>query len=216
MKFFVLGSGGFAREVVYVLDSQWNLLEDEIRYLSDDISEWGQHKPFGKVVGSIETCEVYKEYTGGGLFIPGIGSPFLRKELVERALKRGMKPISHIKHRQSFIGDAKIEEGSIICSMCSITTNVTIGKYVNVNLNCTIGHDTVIEDYVNLSPHCTISGKVHIEKYCDLGSGVDVLPGIRIGEGSIIGAGSVVTKDVPPHSLVVGVPGKVVKSLRKK
>ncbi len=45
------------------------------------------------------------------------------------------------------------------------------------------------------------------------GGHVTVLPGVTIGEGSVIGAGSVVTKDIPPHSLAVGIPCKVVRKI---
>ena len=53
-----------------------------------------------------------------------------------------------------------------------------------------------------------------IEDDCWLGSGVKVLDGVTIGKGSVIGAGSVVTKDIPPYSVAVGVPAKVIKSRR--
>jgi acetyltransferase-like isoleucine patch superfamily enzyme len=51
-----------------------------------------------------------------------------------------------------------------------------------------------------------------IEDRCWLGSGVKVTDGVTIGEGSVIGAGAVVTKDIPPNSVAVGVPAKVIKS----
>ncbi|MCX7595635.1 MAG: acyltransferase, partial [Fischerella sp.] len=51
-----------------------------------------------------------------------------------------------------------------------------------------------------------------IEDDCWLGHGVTVLDGVTIGKGSVIGAGAVVTKDIPPYSVAVGIPAKVVKS----
>jgi acetyltransferase-like isoleucine patch superfamily enzyme len=51
-----------------------------------------------------------------------------------------------------------------------------------------------------------------IEDDCWLGSGVKVLDGVTIGKGSVIGAGSVVTKNIPPFSVAVGVPARVIKS----
>jgi acetyltransferase-like isoleucine patch superfamily enzyme len=51
-----------------------------------------------------------------------------------------------------------------------------------------------------------------IEKNCFIGAGSMILPGITIGEGSIVGAGAIVTKDVPPRSVVAGNPAKVIKS----
>ena len=58
--------------------------------------------------------------------------------------------------------------------------------------------------------------KIVIEDDCWLGAGVKVLAGVTIHKGSVIGAGSVITHDVPPYSVVVGVPGKVIKSRLKE
>lgn len=214
MSLYILGAGGFAAEVAYVIDCDMSLNFNrvELLYLTDDESAWGSKIVKGTVVGSIEKCSCD---VGPKFFLPAVGSPKLKQKLVERAIKCGMEPFVFVRHTQSFVGDAEIGHGSIICSMCSITTNVKIGNYVNVNLNCTIGHDAIIEDYVNLSPHCTISGKVHIKEGCDLGSAATILPGITVGEHSVIGAGCVITKDVEPYSLMVGVPGKKIKNLRE-
>ncbi len=54
--------------------------------------------------------------------------------------------------------------------------------------------------------------KVIIKDGADIGLGSIILPGVTIGEGAIVGAGSVVTKDVPPYSVVVGVPAKIIRS----
>jgi acetyltransferase-like isoleucine patch superfamily enzyme len=51
-----------------------------------------------------------------------------------------------------------------------------------------------------------------IEDDCWLGDGVKVLDGVTIGRGSVIGAGAVVTKDIPPFSVAVGVPARVIKT----
>jgi hypothetical protein len=55
--------------------------------------------------------------------------------------------------------------------------------------------------------------KIIIEDNVDIGAGAIILPGVRIGKGSMVGAGSVVTKDVPPGTIVVGNPAKFLKSL---
>ncbi|WP_026082672.1 acyltransferase [Mastigocladopsis repens] len=57
---------------------------------------------------------------------------------------------------------------------------------------------------------------IKIEDNCWLGHGVTVLDGVTIGKGSVIGAGAVVTKDIPPFSVAVGVPAKVIKSRQEK
>ncbi len=74
------------------------------------------------------------------------------------------------------------------------------------------GEPTILEDYVTVGHRAVVHG-AYVERGSLIGIGAVVLDGVRIGAGSIIGAGAVVTKDVPARSLVVGVPGKVVRQL---
>ncbi|MDZ7314999.1 MAG: flippase-like domain-containing protein [candidate division KSB1 bacterium] len=109
---------------------------------------------------------------------------------------------------------------------------IEIGDFSNIGANCRFGTTSQIKlgKYVLLAANCYIGGAQHrfdrldipimrqgyesrggviIEDNCWLGAGVIVLDGVRIGSGSVIGAGSVVTKDIPPNSIAVGVPARV-------
>lgn len=59
-------------------------------------------------------------------------------------------------------------------------------------------------------------GEIHLGKGCSTGTGTLIMPGVTIGEGAIIGAGSLVTKDVPAWTIAVGRPAKVVKSIPER
>lgn len=74
------------------------------------------------------------------------------------------------------------------------------------------GHPTILEAYVTVG-HRAVIHSAYIETGCLIGIGAIVLDGVRVGKGSIIGAGCVVTKDVPPHSLMVGVPAKCLREV---
>jgi acetyltransferase-like isoleucine patch superfamily enzyme len=69
-----------------------------------------------------------------------------------------------------------------------------------------------MEDYCVLAPGVHVSGSSHLEEGVEIGAGSVVIPGKRIGRNSVIGAGAVVTTDIPPHSVAVGVPAKVIKT----
>lgn len=94
--------------------------------------------------------------------------------------------------------------------------SIAIGAHTNIQdgaiLHGDPGQLTVLEEYVTVG-HRAVIHSAYIERGCLIGIGAIVLNGVRVGEGSIVGAGSVVVKDVPPRSLVVGVPGKVVRTL---
>ena len=89
---------------------------------------------------------------------------------------------------------------------------IEIGPHTNVQdgaiLHGDPGLPTVLDEFVTVG-HRAVVHSAHIERGCLIGIGAVVLNGVRVGTGSIIGAGAVVAKDVPPYSLVVGVPGKV-------
>jgi sugar O-acyltransferase (sialic acid O-acetyltransferase NeuD family) len=103
--------------------------------------------------------------------------------------------------------------GNIICAGTIITVNIKIGNHVIINLDCTVGHDTVINDYVTCAPSVNISGQVEIEEGCDIGTNAAIIQGKKIGKWSIIGAGAVVSRDIPPGCTAVGVPAKPLNSI---
>jgi carbonic anhydrase/acetyltransferase-like protein (isoleucine patch superfamily) len=94
--------------------------------------------------------------------------------------------------------------------------SIKIGRSTNIQdgaiLHGDPGKPTILEDYVTVG-HRAVIHSAYIERGCLIGIGAIVLDGVRVGAGSIVGAGAVVTKDVPPQSLVVGVPGKVLRQL---
>lgn len=74
-----------------------------------------------------------------------------------------------------------------------------------------IGHDAYIGRNTELAPHCSVGGHVHIGQNVKVGQGAIFKPRVRVGDGAVIGAGAVVTKDVPPHEVWAGVPAKKLK-----
>lgn len=109
--------------------------------------------------------------------------------------------------------------------------NTVIGNGVFINSGChfqdqagitieddvLIGHNVIITTLNHLQDPKRRSdmllGAVHIEKQVWIGANVTICPGVRIGYGAIIAAGAVVTKDVPPLTVVGGVPAKIIKQI---
>jgi len=111
--------------------------------------------------------------------------------------------------------------------------HVHFGKRVVVNFNCSFvdDGDIFIGDDTMIGPNCTLATAIHpvsprLRKYkiqrnkpihigrnVWLGGGAIILPGVTVGDNSIVGAGSVVTKDVEPNTIVVGNPARVLRKI---
>jgi acetyltransferase-like isoleucine patch superfamily enzyme len=103
-----------------------------------------------------------------------------------------------------------------------------IGNRVKIHCNCYVAQFTVIDDDAFMAPGVTIANDIHpgcekssecmrgphIKKGVQLGVNVTLVPFIEIGKHSLIGAGSVVTKNIPPYSLAYGNPARVVGDVR--
>jgi len=94
--------------------------------------------------------------------------------------------------------------------------DTTIGRGSVIGANCLIGHNIVIGEHTFLAAHVVLGGTTKIGDYCDIGLGAVTVPNIRIHDNVIVGAGSVVTKDIESGYMVYGVPAKVVKENPKK
>lgn len=117
------------------------------------------------------------------------------------------------------VGEVSLGEGASVWYNAVVRGDVeriAIGAYTNIQdgaiLHGDPGQVTLLEDYVTVG-HRAVIHAAHIERGCLIGIGAVVLDGVRVGSGSIIGAGSIVTKDVPPRSLVVGVPAKRLREI---
>jgi sugar O-acyltransferase (sialic acid O-acetyltransferase NeuD family) len=202
----VFGAGGFGREVMWMLTEanrkhpQWNIrgFVDDTKSLQKKTIQ--QYPVLGNTKWLLsQTKPVH--------VLCCVGDSKKRLNVIHTLSKN-----SHLLY-PSFIAKnviypphVKLGMGSIICSSAVITVNVIIGSYVIVHYNATICHDSVIEDFVSIYPSVNVSGYVHVGASTHLGVGSQILPHITIGDHSIIGAGAVVTKDVPSHCTVVGIP----------
>lgn len=117
------------------------------------------------------------------------------------------------------IGQVSLDKGSSVWYNAVVRADVEriqIGAYTNIQDGAVLHGDpgkvTVLEDYVTVG-HRAVIHAAHIEKGALIGIGAVILDGVRVGTGSIIGAGSIVTKDVPPYSLVVGIPARKVRNI---
>ena len=112
--------------------------------------------------------------------------------------------------KNSHLGD----DGHITCiNGIQIGNNVLMGRKVFITDNAHGISDRILLDTAPNKRFLASKGPVIIEDNVWIGEMVCIMPGVRIGKGSIIGANAVVTKDVPPYSVAVGNPARIVKQL---
>jgi maltose O-acetyltransferase len=157
--------------------------------------------------------------------------------LIARRLPKSDYPLGYFgrffrslcaKHFIKSIGhNVNIEQGAIFSTLLSLSDNacvginarldgdVRIGKHSMMGPDCMIFTQNHVFDKENLIyiPGYTPSRPVIIEDNVWIGARVIILPGVTIGKGSTVGAGAVVSKSIPPYSVAVGNPARVVKSL---
>lgn len=125
--------------------------------------------------------------------------------------------------------DAAIGEDCNICSHCLIENDVIVGNRVTVKSGVQLWDGVRLEDDVFIGPNVTFSNdrfprsKQYPENFsqtivktgASIGANATLLPGITIGKGAMVGAGSVVTKDVPDYALVLGNPARFIRFLEQ-
>ncbi len=132
-----------------------------------------------------------------------------------------------------------IQSGSVIGSKCSlgqnvnVGNNVKIGNYVKIQNNVSVYEGVELEDYVFCGPSMVFTNikiprsefpqkgqeyylKTLVKKSASIGANATIVCGVTIGEYAMIGSGTVVTKDVPPFSLVIGNPGRIIGIVDKQ
>jgi len=107
---------------------------------------------------------------------------------------------------------AIINIGAIIREGTMIDMNVVVGARARIGRFCHIGAGSVIAGVVEPPS----ASPVVIEDRVVIGANAVVLEGVRVGEGSVVAAGAVVVDDVPPHTVVAGVPARAIKKVDER
>lgn len=204
----IIGAGGFGREVAWLIEDinkvnkQWNLLG----FIDDNDEVQGQNLNGYEVLGKLDWL-MDKEVS----VVNAIANPIIRKQIMDQ-LKNSSNTYPTLIHPNVVYSETvEFGEGNIICAGNILTVNIEIKNHVIINIDSTIGHDAIINDYCTILPSVNVSGHVHLEECVTVGTGSAIIQNVPVGKNSTIGAGAVVTKEIPANCTAVGTPAKPIK-----
>ncbi len=200
---WILGSGGHAKVVIETIRMQG--ICEPAGVLDDDPFRLGASVLGVPVLGSTRLDDLSRLDVSTAVI--AIGSNRVRWQIAERM--DGKVAWLVTAHPASVVSrSAKIGEGTVVFAGAIVQPDVVIGRHVIVNTSSSIDHDCTIGDYAHIAPGVHLAGDVSVEEGAFLGIGSVVLPGRRIGAWATVGAGAVVTRDVPAGVTAIGSPAR--------
>jgi sugar O-acyltransferase (sialic acid O-acetyltransferase NeuD family) len=179
------------------LTPKLNVFDNQNRYNSETLSQ---------TLNFINNLESYKNY------VFCFAKPKSKKLLYDLFNLEKGKFINLIHSSSKVSNYSNIGVGLRIEPYSYVAPKTKIGDFVNINRNVSIGHHCNISNYVSINPGCNISSNVIIGQCSEICVGSTIIDGIEIGKNTIIGAGSVVTKNIPDNVIAYGNPCKIIRT----
>ncbi|MFO7524944.1 MAG: NeuD/PglB/VioB family sugar acetyltransferase [Ignavibacteriaceae bacterium] len=212
MKNIILFGAGL--HVQYCIDT----IEKEGKYkiigITDSIKPIGTELYGYKIIGRQEhISELVEKYNIAGGIIT-IGDNWSRKFVNDFIVSKvpNFNFVNAI-HPSTIIGsNVTMGVGNVIMAGVIINPGAIVRNFCFFATGAQLEHDSFLDDYASISAGVVTGGKVSIGKYSAITLGVTILDRIKIGENVVIGAGSLVIKDVPDNVVAYGSPAKIIRT----
>ncbi len=212
----IFGTGGHGREVLQLLR---------------DINSVAGRSPVWQVEGFVVDpgfAQVGERVNGqpvlGGLdwlarehdvaVVVALGAPRARQIVVRRIEASCGARFTTLVHPLASIAEGvPLPPGVTVFSGSIISVNVSVGSHVHLNSLCSVSHDGRLGDFATLGPGSRMAGGGCLGEGAELGASATLIPNVRVGAWSMVGAGAVVVHDTPDFGVVAGVPARWLRSL---
>ncbi|MBW4054700.1 MAG: acetyltransferase [Proteobacteria bacterium] len=217
-KLVILGTNGNCVDMLDAIDAinayEGHVVYECVGFVDDNPSLHGTKLCGIEILGPLAIAGDLK----GCHFVNGIGSPsnFTLKNAIISKTGVPLERFETIIHPSVKISKtAQIGQGTVVFENVAVTSNVKIGNHVIILPNSVISHDVEIGDYTCITGGVCISGGTAVGTSCYLGTNCSIIGGIKIGDYSLVGMGSVVLGTVAENSVVVGNPARFIRHARK-
>lgn len=212
-KVIIIGAGGHAKVIADIIEKS----KDIVVGFLDDVKEKNEiiiKEKHYKVIGKIEECVEMQEENKDIQFIIGIGDNETRKKIAKKY--NNLKYYTAIHPSSQIALDVEIGQGTVIMANTCLNTSAKIGKQCIVNTGAIVEHDNEISDYVHISPNATLCGTVKIGELTHVGAGATIKNNTNICNNCVIGAGTVVVKNIKRSGKYIGIPAKEITIIKER
>lgn len=209
-KIFIFGASEHAKYTIDIIEQEQ---KHEIAGIFDDNLPKSTGFEGYNVLGKIESLPEAIEQTGVQRGIVAIGDNFTRLRVCKRIIELvpEFEFVSAI-HPSVILGkNVKIGEGTLIMAGVVINNDTRLGQHTFIGTQTSIDHDSVLEDFASFSPGCTTGGAVHVGFCSAICLKAGIIHGVKIGSHTVVGAGSIVTRNLGDHLVAYGIPAKKIR-----
>ncbi len=209
-RVLIVGAGGHAQVAADALLRSMQIAPtaEPIGFLDDDPRLMGASILGLPVLGPLAEIG---SFSHDAVFV-AIGDNATRARLFVHLVSEGEDIVNVVHPNAVLAPSVQLGRGILVCASAVVNTGTAIADNSVVNTGATVDHHCTIGAHCHIAPGVHLGGNVKIGEGSFLGIGTVVIPGRRIGEWSIVGAGSVVTRDIPSNVTAVGLPARVVKA----
>jgi sugar O-acyltransferase (sialic acid O-acetyltransferase NeuD family) len=205
----IIGSSGHARVIIDAVERENRF---RIAGIIDTFKPVGHNCLGYQLLGDeLRLPDIIRDYDIYGGII-AIGDNWVRHQVADRIRSAvpSFKFVTVIHPWALVARSARVAAGTVVLPGAIVSANAEIGEFCIVNTKASLDHDGVMGAFSSFAPAVTAGGEVTIKPFAAVLLGANIIHSVSIGEHSVVGAGSLVLRDVPDRVVAYGLPARVI------